>query len=130
MGFAGPIIIKAKSTAQKIWLQKISWDECISCEIADEWLQFAKSLAVMQPINIHRYIPTQNAATVQRIDFADASSTTGYGCCIYLRVVDATGKAELFLLCSKSRINPCANELTFPRLELNASLLLFNAASL
>lgn len=59
------------------------------------------------------------------IGFADASSTTGYGCCVYLRVVDDSGKVTLSLLCSKSRINPRKNDaLTEPRLELNAMLLL------
>ncbi|CAG9134970.1 unnamed protein product [Plutella xylostella] len=44
----------------------------------------------MQPININRYIPTNTAVTEQLIGFADASSTTGYGCCMYHRVVDKT----------------------------------------
>ncbi|XP_046961242.1 uncharacterized protein LOC124530918 [Vanessa cardui] len=124
MGFASPIVIKAKSIMQKIWSYNIGWDEHIPNELVDEWLQFARSLAAMHPIHLDRHIPTINAAAVQLIGFADASSTTGYGCCIYLRVVDKTGKAELSLLCSKSRVNPRANALTIPRLELNAALLL------
>ncbi|XP_048478565.1 uncharacterized protein LOC105389454 [Plutella xylostella] len=124
LGFAGPIVIKAKSIISRIWSNNTAWDERIPAELADEWLQFVRSLAAMQPININRYIPTNTAVTEQLIGFADASSTTGYGCCIYHRVVDKTGKAKLYLLCSKSRVNPRANPLTIPRLELNAALLL------
>ncbi|XP_048480502.1 uncharacterized protein LOC125489262 [Plutella xylostella] len=91
LGFAGPIVIKAKSIISRIWYNNTAWDERIPAELADEWLQFVRSLAAMQPININRYIPTNTAVTEQLIGFADASSTTGYGCCIYHRVVDKTG---------------------------------------
>lgn len=124
MGFASPIVIRAKGIMQKIYSLKIGWDERIPDELIEEWLDFANSLVAMEPINLNRHIPTNNATAVQLIGFADASSTTGYGCCVYLRVVDENGKAELHLLCSKSRVNPRANALTIPRLELNAALLL------
>ncbi|XP_049870067.1 uncharacterized protein LOC126369610 [Pectinophora gossypiella] len=124
MGFASPIIIQAKGIMQKLWSRNVGWDDNIPEDLVTEWLDFARSLSTMQPINLNRYIPTNTAATIQLIGFSDASSTTGYGCCIYLRVVDKTGKAELHLLCSKSRVNPRASPLTIPRLELNAALLL------
>ncbi|XP_073963055.1 uncharacterized protein [Choristoneura fumiferana] len=124
MGFVSPIVIRAKSIIQKVWSSNVGWDERIPNELADEWLEFANSLAIMHPISIRRHIPTNSVKAVQLIGFADASSTTGYGCCIYLRVVDEAGMAELHLLCSKSRVNPRAKPLTIPRLELNAALLL------
>lgn len=124
MGFASPIIIKAKSIMQRIWSLNISWDECLPKDLLGEWLEFANSLAAMQPIHLGRYVPSNNAAKMQLLGFADASSVMGYGCCIYLRVVDKTSQTKLHLLCSKSRVNPRANPLTIPRLELNAALLL------
>ncbi|XP_073944619.1 ionotropic receptor 75a-like [Choristoneura fumiferana] len=79
MGFVSPVIVKAKVIMQKLWLEKIDWDACPPEEIT---------------------IPDDTAA-VQLIGFADASSSTGYGCCIYLRVVELTGtlgRVVIFIL--------------------------------
>ncbi|XP_072936272.1 uncharacterized protein [Epargyreus clarus] len=125
LGFVSPIVVQAKLIMQKLWLEKINWDDTPSQGLIEEWLKFANNLSNMQPIHFNRniHIPS-HTDTVQLIGFADASSTTGYGCCIYLRTVDHQGKVTLSLLCSKSRINPCAKPLSIPRLELNANLLL------
>lgn len=65
----------------------------------------------MHPIELARNIPVpESAVAVQLIGFADASSTVGYGCCIYLRVVDEVGKVTVSLICSKSRINPISKK--------------------
>ncbi|XP_049870326.1 uncharacterized protein LOC126369806 [Pectinophora gossypiella] len=125
LGFVSPIVVKAKVIMQRLWLEKVDWDAKPPQDVQDEWVQFADSLSSMEPIHFNRNIQVPaNAEAVQLIGFADASSSTGYGCCIYLRVIHATGKVELSLLCSKSRINPRTKPLTIPRLELNANLLL------
>lgn len=125
LGFVSPIIVKAKSIMQKLWSEELAWHDSLSKKLADEWLQFTNSLAAMEPIYINRNIQLDSSVSaVQLIGFADASSSTGYGCCIYLRTVHKTGESKLYLLCSKSRINPCSKPLTIPRLELNANLLL------
>ncbi|CAH2098774.1 unnamed protein product [Euphydryas editha] len=126
LGFVSPIVVKAKEFMKRVWCQKLNWNDTPSERLTSEWSQFTNSLAAMQPIHINRNIPIPYSATVQLIGFADASSTTAYGCCVYLRVVQPTGEAILYLLCSKSRINPSAKPLTIPRLELNACLLLSN----
>lgn len=125
LGLVSPIIIKAKVILQRLWEDQIPWDAVPNKKCADEWLQFANGLGEMEPIYLNRNVPVpHNAEAVQLIGFADASSSTGYGCCVYLRVLSPTGKAKSYLLCSKSRINPLAKPLTVPRLELNACLLL------
>lgn len=131
LGFMSPVIVKAKAFMQKLWLEKLDWDDFPPEGIRLEWLSFVKSLMDMQPLHIDRNIRiNKNANAVQLIGFADASSSTGYGCCVYLRVVKDSGKASSSLLCSKSRINPRSNNaLTIPRLELNAMLLLTKLAN-
>lgn len=125
LGFVSPIVVKAKVIMQKLWLEKSDWDSNVPEVIAKEWLQFADDINNMNTIILKRNIPfSNNVQTLQLIGFADASSSTGQGCCIYCRVIDSTGKAKLFLLCSKSRINSTSKPLTVPRLELNAALLL------
>ncbi|KAL0838847.1 hypothetical protein ABMA28_016875 [Loxostege sticticalis] len=125
MGFVSPIIVKAKVILQKLWLDKLDWNAVPPAAVKEEWLRFAADLFAMDPICFNRNIPVpKSAEAVQLIGFADASTSTGYGCCVYLRVVDKTGKVNIALLCSKSRINSHSKPLTIPRLELNAALLL------
>lgn len=126
LGYMAPLIVKAKAFMQAIWSEKIGWSDVPSEPLRLKWLSFAKKISQMEPVTINRNIPIPtDAAAVQLIGFADASSSTAYGCCIYLRVVDHSGKASLFLLCSKSRINPLNKDaLSTPKLELNSMLLL------
>lgn len=80
---------------------------------------------MMKPILIDRNIHVNKTDKFELIGFSDASSSTAYGCCVYLRVTDVNGNVKVHLLCSKSRINPLQDKnKTVPRLELNAALLL------
>ncbi|XP_052743215.1 uncharacterized protein LOC128199140 [Bicyclus anynana] len=124
MGFASPIIVTAKVIMQKIWLQNIDWNSTPPLNIQEEWLQFTADLLAMEPIKLSRNIDISENYTAELVGFADASSSTAYGCCVYLRV-NKLGNSNAYLLCSKSRINPIQKKgMTVPRLELNAALLL------
>ncbi|KAI8427248.1 hypothetical protein MSG28_014845 [Choristoneura fumiferana] len=85
-----PIIVHAKAIMQKIWSAGIDWNAVPPDDIKKEWLEFASSLAVMPPIYIKRNIHVSDSDIVELIGFADASSSTAYGCCAYLRVTDCT----------------------------------------
>ncbi|XP_068617432.1 uncharacterized protein [Battus philenor] len=125
LGLVSPIIVKAKAIMQKIWSTGTDWNAVPPEDIKKEWIEFASSLAVMEPIYFNRNVHVNDSDTVQIIGFSDASSSTAYGCCVYLRVTDCKGIVTMHLLCSKSRINPLQNKgMTVPRLELNAALLL------
>lgn len=125
MGFISPIVIKAKALMQRLWSEGIGWNDIAPESIRVDWLHFIDSLSKMHIIEIPRNVPVpESAVSVQLIGFADASSTVGYGCCIYLRVVNISGEVKVLLLCSKSRVNPISKRLSVPRLELNAAHLL------
>ncbi|CAG9136063.1 unnamed protein product [Plutella xylostella] len=125
IGFINPIIVVAKSIMQKLWINNTDWNSCPPTDVEREWIQFTEDLRVMEPIQINRNVRFSDEDTVELIGFADASSSTAHGCCIYLRVTTPTGNTTLHLLCSKSRINPIQKKgMTVPRLELNAALLL------
>ncbi|CAG9134732.1 unnamed protein product [Plutella xylostella] len=110
---------------QKLWINNTDWNSCPPTDVEREWIQFTEDLRVMEPIQINRNVRFSDEDTVELIGFADASSSTAHGCCIYLRVTTPTGNTTLHLLCSKSRINPIQKKgMTVPRLELNAALLL------
>ncbi|XP_049885986.1 uncharacterized protein LOC126380550 isoform X2 [Pectinophora gossypiella] len=125
LGFVSPVVVQAKAIMQKLWSSKTDWDSTPDDDIRKEWLEFSSSLAEMKPIFINRNISVSDDDIVELIGFSDASSTTAYGCCVYLRVTHPSGDVDVRLLCSKSRINPLQNKgMTVPRLELNAALLL------
>ncbi|XP_073950826.1 uncharacterized protein isoform X1 [Choristoneura fumiferana] len=94
MGFVSPIIVHAKAIMQKIWSAGIDWNAVPPDDIKKEWLEFASSLAVMPPIYIKRNIHVSDSDIVELIGFADASSSTAYGCCAYLRVTDCTDRKQ------------------------------------
>ncbi|KAL0893119.1 hypothetical protein ABMA27_014752 [Loxostege sticticalis] len=124
LGFAGPVVVTAKVIMQRLWQAQIAWDEQLPEHLLNNWEDFYKSLRKMSPIHLPRYVNLNNARTIELIGFADASSSTAYGCCVYLRVIDILGNVKVSLLCSKSRVNPLKQSMTVPRLELNAAVLL------
>ncbi|XP_045453524.1 uncharacterized protein LOC123662768 [Melitaea cinxia] len=123
LGLIGPIFVHAKVIMQKLWATNTGWDSTPPDDIRHTWVNFTKSLTQMEPLSITRCVKLSNSITTQLIGFADASSVA-YGCCLYLRSIDAQDNVLVQLLCSKSRINPLRKKLTIPRLELNAALLL------
>ncbi|XP_052745005.1 uncharacterized protein LOC128199455 isoform X2 [Bicyclus anynana] len=86
MGFASPIIVTAKVIMQKLWLQNIDWNSTPPLNIQEEWVQFTADLLAMEPIKLSRNIDISENYTAELVGFADASSSTAYGCCVYLRV--------------------------------------------
>ncbi|KAL0830137.1 hypothetical protein ABMA28_003594 [Loxostege sticticalis] len=129
LGFVSPIVVTAKAIMQKLWLTKTDWNDSPPIDLENQWLQFTKSLNKMEPILLYRNLDISGSKSVELIGFADASSGTAYGCCLYMRVIDAAGMVKTHLLCSKSRINPVQKKgMIVPRLELNAALLLSKLA--
>ena len=62
-----------------------------------------------------------NVSSIEFHHFADAS-TSGYGVCSYLRLVDINGNVSVSLVFAKSRVSPI-KPVTVPRLELAAAVL-------
>ncbi|XP_061705526.1 uncharacterized protein LOC133516552 isoform X1 [Cydia pomonella] len=121
LGLAGPIVVRAKQFLQDLWRQNLDWTSPIPEEFLSKWIKFHKEILEMPTIQIQRHVmPTKDQ--VEIIGFCDASSKS-YGACIYVRTFQ-NGKATMNLLCSKSKIAPMKNELTIPKLELNAAVLL------
>ncbi|XP_049868256.1 uncharacterized protein LOC126368368 isoform X1 [Pectinophora gossypiella] len=130
LGLIGPIFVQAKHIMQKLWLSKTDWDSIPPPELNNKWQSLYNDLTNMSSIHIERNTMCKSEhQTFQLIGFSDASNVA-YGCAIYVRTIDMQGKVQMSLLCSKSRINPIApKQLTIPRLELNAALLLAKLAS-
>ncbi|XP_050294291.1 uncharacterized protein LOC126734638 [Anthonomus grandis grandis] len=83
-------------------------------------------LVELNNLKIPRLTLCGNPIELQLHGFSDAAEP-GYGACVYLCSKDSLGNFSSKLLCAKTRVSPL-KELTIPRLELCAALLLAELA--
>jgi len=120
LGLLSPCTIIAKILIQKLWLEKLSWDESLPASLHFQWTQYYNQLKLLNNFRIPRQAMAPNAAEVQIHGFADASKNA-YGACVYVRVVDVESKIHTNLLCAKTKVAPLKTQI-IPRLELCAAL--------
>lgn len=120
MGLLAPSVIQMKMLLQKLWLQKLSWDERLPAEIKAVWADFVKSLSHLSNLRIPRRVVCNNYQSVEIHVFSDASERA-YGACLFVRSVSSCGEILVRLLTAKSRVAPL-KPTTIPRLELCAAL--------
>ncbi|GFY56127.1 integrase catalytic domain-containing protein [Trichonephila inaurata madagascariensis] len=125
LGLLQPIIIKAKMMIQKIWLQKIDWDQTLPRREIETFQRYVAELHRLKDLKIPRCSLLKDSVAVQ-IGFADASSQ-GYGACLYVKS-ETANETQIRLLCSKTRVAPL-KILSIPRLELLAATLLSKLAT-
>lgn len=123
IGYLGPVTVKAKVFMQQLWIKKLDWDEVLSHEDYQAWINYRNQLLKLNEIKIKRFngrVP--EAKLIELHGFADASSYA-YGACVYLKVVDNVENVSIRLLASKSRISSIKQQ-SIARMELCAALLL------
>jgi hypothetical protein len=119
----GPVIVKAKLIMQELWKREIGWDEELPEDLKTSWTIILNQLHLLNQIRIPRkVIESYPYKSLEIHGFSDASQVA-YGCCVYVRVIDANGKISVKLLCAKSRVAPLKT-ISIPRLELAAAVLL------
>lgn len=122
LGLLGPCTFVAKIFMQKLWLEKLNWDDIVPKEIEAKWLSYRSELLLLNELKIPRHVTCSSPKDVQIHGFCDAS-INGYGACIYIRSVSNNDKIYINLLCSKSKVAPL-RPTTIPKLELCGALLL------
>ncbi|GBM83293.1 hypothetical protein AVEN_261134-1 [Araneus ventricosus] len=122
LGLLGPVICKAKIFLQRLWLEKVNWDDPLPERFASYWYRFVCNLKEIEKIKFGRYILNSQPERIVLLGFSDAS-THAYGAVVYLQchAKDSTPLSKL--LASKSRVAPLKT-ISVPRLELCACLLL------
>ncbi|XP_043496480.1 uncharacterized protein LOC122520485 [Polistes fuscatus] len=74
LGLLSPVVIKAKILMQRLWLEKVSWDDHLTPDIVHEWSQFRQHLSQLSVIETPRWINLSSKATsIQIHGFSDAS---------------------------------------------------------
>ncbi|XP_036340134.1 uncharacterized protein LOC118749440 [Rhagoletis pomonella] len=110
LGLIGPTLTKAKIIMQRMWRDKLEWDESQPQSLDTVWSAFCKDFVDVHHLSFPRYI-----GATQEVAFCDAS-LEAYGACIYARSIK-DGHIQVHLLCSKARVAPLKT-LTVPKLEL------------
>ena len=137
LGLLGPVITHTKLIMQRLWLEKLDWDDSIPLSIHTEWLNLTSQLHKINNLSFSRRIKASKTQDLQLYGFCDASEKA-YGACIYVRSKDSHGVITSIILCAKSRVAPLKTErinthlvsddprehtqrVTIPRLELCAT---------
>ncbi|XP_066260433.1 uncharacterized protein [Euwallacea similis] len=103
-----------------LWLEKLSWDDPVPCDIAMARTTFASELRFLNELRLGRHAIGENAKSIEMHCFSD-SSERAYGACIYLRSLNENGETNVCLLASKAKVAPLQT-VTLPRLELCGAL--------
>ncbi|XP_018401827.1 PREDICTED: uncharacterized protein LOC108778994 [Cyphomyrmex costatus] len=123
LGWATPVIIRAKILMQRLWIAKCDWDEVAPPNLLEAWRQYHSHLLQQEEVTIPRW--TQLGHHVLHLElhgFSDAS-TKAYAAAVYIRVVTVDGLISAHLLAVKSKVAP-VKTMSVPRLELSAAQLL------
>ncbi|XP_054745961.1 uncharacterized protein LOC129250357 [Anastrepha obliqua] len=120
LGLVGPFVLKAKIFLQRLWMEKLDWDESLPMSHETSWENLCSQFNDVKHLTFPRFIAKRNAS-LELHAFCDAS-LSAYSTCVYIRA--SNGKSVCInLLCSKSRVAPIKS-LTVPKLELCAAYLL------
>ena len=115
-----PAVIAYKIFLQKLWQDKLQWDELLPVHLQQEWNQLHRTIPKLSQLKINRKVVCSSATNIQIHGFCD-SSEQAYRACLYIRSKD-NNKTFCELLCSTSKVAPL-KQLTIPRLELCAATL-------
>ncbi|GFY40146.1 hypothetical protein TNIN_414801 [Trichonephila inaurata madagascariensis] len=83
---------------QKIWLQKIDWDQTLPRQEIETFQRYVGELHQLKDLKIPRCILLKDSVAVQLIGFADVLSQA-YGTCLYVKS-ETANETQMRLLCS------------------------------
>ena len=117
-GWFAPATIGMKILPQRVWEQRVDWDDPVPETIQKTWHQWRSEL----PSLVHKGMPrcyfpkNVQVVSLQIHGFCDASENA-YAGVVYLRMADSTGVVHTSLVMSKTKVSPI-KRLSVPRLEL------------
>ncbi|KAK7104060.1 uncharacterized protein [Littorina saxatilis] len=123
LGLIAPYVLTGKQILQEVCHKGTKWDDPVPIELQSAWNTWKEDMDQLKLVSIPRcYYPANfgSITNVQLHHFSDAS-TTGYGMCTYLRLVNAEGQTHCSLVAAKARVAP-KKIVSIPRLELAAAV--------
>lgn len=118
LGLLSHFLVFPRILMQEVWRTKISWDEEITNDVFQEWLQWVRALPLIESISIPRCFSYATISDVQLHAFSDASEDA-YASLVYLRFSSPVG-TTCSLVCAKCKVAPTKPQ-TIPRLELQTA---------
>ena len=113
-----------KILLQNVWERKIDWDDEVPPDLLEIWLRWRRELGCLSEKLISRCYFSSDfyVVSTELHGFCDASELA-YAAVAYLRFTDSTGRIQISLVASKTKVAPL-KRLSIPRLELCGALLL------
>ena len=128
LGFLAPFTLIGKNIMQDLCRDKLDWDDVVPENILNRWLQWKEDALHLNELQINRCYKPKDFGKVIKYElhhFCDASSSSGYGTCSYLRQINANNQVHVSFVMGKSRVIPL-KKITVPRLELTAAVVAVN----
>lgn len=122
LGLFGPTVFWAKCIMQRTWRLGLAWDDPLPPDVHADWSSFLSDLPSLSTIRVSRHFNTFGHSSCYLLGFCDASQL-GYAAVAYVLVADSSSDQPAILVGSKTKLAPI-KQLTIPRLELNAAMLL------
>ena len=116
LGLVAPLVLPGKLLLQKLWLEKVGWDELLSPEHKQIAINFLKDLSQIEIFGF----PIKAISVHSELHIFTDSSSKAFGAVAY-SYDKRTNESNI--LVSKQRVTPCGKKrLIIPKLELTASL--------
>lgn len=124
LGWLAPTVVTMKILYQRVWEEKLAWDDPLPQPYVDEHSQWRQQLHLLSSRKQPRCYFAKSATrlTLQLHGFSDAS-THAYAAVIYVRATYADHSPTCALVTAKTRVAPL-KQLSIPRLELCGAALL------
>ncbi len=126
MVFVALLLLQGKQILQELCREGVDWDDPVPESIRVRWEKWRSELAellLLNNLSVQRSFQPEGFEVLKSIElhhFSDAS-TSEYGQCSYLRMVNNEGKVHCSFVMGKARVSPLKS-VTIPRLELTAAL--------
>jgi len=81
LGLLSPAVIAYKIFLQKLWQDRLQWDELLPAQLQQEWNQLLQSILKLSQLKFNRKVICSNAVNILLHGFCD-SSERAYGACL------------------------------------------------
>ena len=122
LGWLSPVTIFLKQLMQRAWEAKISWDDHLPFELADQYLKWRTKLISLKDVELQRFVLLDGFSDKIELHLFCDASERAYAACIYIVATDSHGRRKSSLLVAKTKVAPVKTQ-SVPRLELCAALL-------
>ncbi|XP_075990311.1 uncharacterized protein LOC142985958 [Anticarsia gemmatalis] len=114
----------AKILIQRLWLEKVDWDEALNSTLTEKWFTIRSDLENVNDISINRWMGTlgSNKDCVEIHGFSDASMQA-YGAVVYCRITHPDNPIKTSIIAARTKVANLKT-ISLPRLELCGALLL------